>query len=269
VKRTYQDWFEVWEAEPGLYVIAEPRHFEDVKSYLILGNRRALLVDTGMGIGDIAEVVRDVTNLPVLVINSHAHWDHIGGNASFDEIWIHAAEADDLEEGRSNAYLNRWLTPDHFLHGVPTWFEPDTYSITASRATTQLQGGEAVDLGGRSIEVLHAPGHSPGGLVFVDRAAGFLLSTDVAYAAPPYCYGPGTDPVEYRDTLARLESVVRDLRAVYPSHNEAPIEPGMIARMRAAFDEVLSGRTADATLDGRALHHFDGFSVVVRSEPAA
>jgi glyoxylase-like metal-dependent hydrolase (beta-lactamase superfamily II) len=91
-----QAWFETTEVEPGIHAIEEPFHVERVKSYLVTGEDRAILVDTGMGVANIRDEVGRLTGLPVTVINSHAHWDHIGGNALFDDILIHPAEADEL-----------------------------------------------------------------------------------------------------------------------------------------------------------------------------
>src|SRR6478672_11535818 len=112
-KRIVQNWFAVWEPEPGLFAIQEPFHSEQVYSYLVTGSERALLVDTGTGIGDIRAVVYELTDRPVTLLNSHAHWDHLGGNWRFDGIWIHEAEAADLERDRDNAYMQPRVGGDH------------------------------------------------------------------------------------------------------------------------------------------------------------
>ena len=106
-----QEWFEVWEAEPGVFVIEEPLHAERVKSYLIVGDERAALIDTGMGVGNIAAVIDDLTDKPVTVLLSHAHWDHIGGNTGFHDLRIHPAEADALLTGYPNERMQRWFAP--------------------------------------------------------------------------------------------------------------------------------------------------------------
>jgi len=82
-----EPWFEIYRIRPGVFAIYEPRQFEEVISYLILGAKRALLFDTGLGVGRISAVVARLTPLPVTVINSHTHFDHVGGNAEFRDIW--------------------------------------------------------------------------------------------------------------------------------------------------------------------------------------
>src|SRR5580765_1025336 len=73
-------WFEVYRIRPGLFAIYEPHQQEEIISYLIVGEKRALLFDTGMGISNIKKVVQELTKLPVIVLNSHTHDDHVGGN---------------------------------------------------------------------------------------------------------------------------------------------------------------------------------------------
>src|SRR5262250_1084420 len=80
-------WFEVYRLRPDTYAIYEPRQDQTALSYLLLGSERALLFDSGLGIGRIDEVVKSLTMLPISVLNSHSHFDHIGGNYAFNDIY--------------------------------------------------------------------------------------------------------------------------------------------------------------------------------------
>ncbi|WP_315823617.1 MBL fold metallo-hydrolase [Paraflavitalea speifideaquila] len=80
-------WFEIYQLNDKTYAFKEPHHVEEVICYLIMGQHRAILFDTGMGIGDIRAEVTAITSLPIVVVNSHCHYDHIGGNHQFEEIW--------------------------------------------------------------------------------------------------------------------------------------------------------------------------------------
>src|SRR6476469_4887802 len=80
-------WFEVYRIRPGLFAIYEPHQAEETISYLIVGTKQALLFDTGMGIADIHKVVRQLTSRPVVVLNSHTHNDHVGGNSLFTFVF--------------------------------------------------------------------------------------------------------------------------------------------------------------------------------------
>ena len=80
-------WFEVYKPAPNVFAIYEPHQAEETIGYLIVGEKRALLFDTGMGISDIKKVTAELTKLPIIVLNSHTHDDHVGGNWQFDTIY--------------------------------------------------------------------------------------------------------------------------------------------------------------------------------------
>jgi glyoxylase-like metal-dependent hydrolase (beta-lactamase superfamily II) len=258
-----QGWFDVSEVEPGVFSIDEPLHFEWVKSFLIVGSDRAALIDTGCGVGNIKKVVDDITSLPVTVINSHAHWDHVGGNHLFADIAIHQAEAADLEEGISRERMSRNLATDLLKGPLPEGLDPDNAPIPPSKATTILHGGEQFDLGGVTLEVIYAPGHSPGGIVLLDRERGILFSTDVAYMAPMYCYSIGTDFERYRQSMRTLAALAPSLRVVYGAHNETPFAPELLVRMSEAFEDVAQAKV-ESEIEWDLRHFkFDGFSLLL------
>jgi glyoxylase-like metal-dependent hydrolase (beta-lactamase superfamily II) len=262
-RRLEEGWFDVSEVEPDVFRIDEPLHSEWVKSYLVVGRERAALIDTGCGVGNIRNVVDRLTSLPVLVINSHAHWDHVGGNYLFTDIAIHEAEAADLERGISRERMLENLAPDQ-LHGPLPWgVDPNDAAIPGTKAMTILKGGEVFDLGGVKLEVIHAPGHSPGGIVLFDRDRGILFSTDVAYAAPLYCYSTGTNFADYRRSMRLLAEMAPEIRVVYGAHNETPFPPEMLISMDKAFDAVAAGEVEPEVEDGLNHFTFDGFSLLL------
>lgn len=259
-------WFRVERLATGVFVIEEPLHAERVKSHLIVGRDRAVLVDTGMGVGRIDAVVAELTDLPLTVVTSHAHWDHIGGNGRFVgrvELLAHELEAAKLASGLPNDRLRGQFAPEHLRGPLPDGFAATTVAYPPSPPDRLLRGGEAIDLGGRTIEVLHAPGHAPGLLVLLDREAGVLFRTDAAYAGALYAQLDESDFEAYRRTLASLAALSPALRAVYPAHGRAVIDPALLPAMAAAFDAVADGRLPDARADGVARHRFAGFSLLV------
>jgi len=266
-----QGWFEVRRPEPGVFTIVEPLHAEEVKSSLVVGDERAVLIDTGMGVGDIRALVEALTDRPLTVVNSHAHWDHIGGNHLFapdTDILIHEAEAAPLAAGVGNAKLRQAFAPEHLRGRLPPGFDVESVVIPPTPATRTLHGGETLDLGGRTLEVIHAPGHSPGGIVLLDRANGVLFGTDVAYPHDLYCFGKESDLSAYRATMTRLAELAPSLRVVYSCHGPSPMDPALLPRMRDALDAIAAGRSPDEVGDGVARHAFAGFAVLVASRGA-
>lgn len=265
---TAQPWYDVRRAEPAIFIIEEPYHFEHVKSYLIEGDECSLLLDTGTGAGDMRALVASLTDKPVFLVNSHAHWDHIGCNGQFGERWIHEAEADaaTLVRGVGNERLRRAFAPAGVTGPLPEGFDVDTFVIPPAPPTGTIQDGHRFDLGGRSLEVLHCPGHSPGGIVLLDRANGALFSTDVAYAGALYVYDP-VDLPTYHISLQRLAALAPLLHAVYPAHDASPIDPEMLPRMAQAVRDVLEGQEPSSHEGDMGRYDFEGFALQVWGMP--
>ena len=143
-----QDWFEVYEIVPGVLAIYEPGQFEEVISYLIIGSERALLFDSGLGIGDMRELVRELTDQEVVLLNSHTHYDHVGGNHAFDTIYGTSLEytrrssAGRRAGGRARALAGGLQTLKRKLITSPS---RTTYSLPSSRNVP------------RSRQAAHAP----------------------------------------------------------------------------------------------------------------
>lgn len=256
-----QGWFAIDEPVPGVFRIQEPLHEENVKSFLVLGTDRAALIDTGMGVADIAAVVRSLTDLPVTVINSHAHWDHIGGNELFDEIWIHEAEAEGLVNGVSNDILRPWFSPDRLRGPLPEGFRAEAVSYPPTPPTGTFTGGEKVDLGGRGLEVIHGPGHSPGGIALWDEVNRVLFTTDIAYPCTLYVYRR-EDLATYLRTFERLTALNPQPVAVFGSHCDVEMPVDMLAAQRDAIAAITGGLEPTRELPGDVLRwEFDGFAL--------
>ncbi|CAN5783852.1 MBL fold metallo-hydrolase [soil metagenome] len=263
---TDQNWFAVSEPSRGVFAICEPLHSETVLSYLVCGSRRALLIDTGMGVGNIADVVDRLTDLPVIVVNSHSHWDHIGGNMQFESVQIHHAEIAGMNADILTRAVRRAMTTDHLRGPLPGGVRVEHLNLDPGRVGSTLTGGERFDLGDREIEVLYCPGHSPGLLAFIDAANGVLFSTDVVYPGDLYAQFDGCDLVAYQTTLDNLVSLSAGIRTVHPSHNRDTMSADLLIPMREAFAEVMRGRRPDLVDHDAATHRFEGFGIKVSPE---
>ena len=261
-------WFSVARLEPGVTMIGEPLHSEDPKSFLVEGSDRAVLIDTGIGVGDLGHLVRELTRLPVTVVVSHAHWDHVGGNRHFADIRAPAGAQAALREGWSDERMARALDPRELSGTLPTGTDPDHAGIPPLSDVGTIAAGDRIDLGGRTLEVIAAPGHCPELIVLLDRANGILFGTDAVYAAGLYAQMDVSDLDVYLATLTALATLVPDLRIVYSSHGTVPFEPGLILAMRDAMAEVIAGRPADREEAGGLRHDFGAFGIIV-PKPAA
>jgi len=257
-------WFEAYRVRPGVFAIYEPHQFEEVISYLIVGDKRGVLFDTGMGIASIREVTAQLTALPVMVINSHTHFDHTGGNFEFSEI----ANQDTAYTrrnalGQSNLYSRDALAPERICGALPQGVKPGSYSIRPWQATHWLRDGEKFELGGRTLEVLFTPGHTPDSLMLLDRANGLLFTGDTFYSGPIYLFVPETDFAAYARSVAKVAPLANQLKLLLPGHNVPVAAPENLKRLQAAVQKINSGQAKGTVSDGRREYAFDGFSLLL------
>src|SRR5690606_19779623 len=141
-----------------------------------------MLIDSGMGVVSLRERVALVTERPLQAVASHTHFDHIGCHHEFECRLCHAAEADILANPTRAATLaDPYVTDELFTQLPPEPYLSSTYQVRAAPATRLLADGDVVDLGDRHFEVIHTPGHSPGGIALWEQATGILFSGDIVY----------------------------------------------------------------------------------------
>jgi len=153
-------WFEVYRIAPGVFAIYEPHQYEEVISFLILGERRALMFDTGLGIGDIKRVVLKLTSLPIVVLNSHTHNDHVGDNWEFSEIYGMDTDFTRINAKGSSVDAQAELASGSICGQLPAGFDAKSYATRPFHINRWIHDGDTVDLGGRLLEVISTPGHT-------------------------------------------------------------------------------------------------------------
>lgn len=257
-------WSEVYRIRPGVFAIYEPHQFEEVISYLIVGDKHAVLFDTGLGVASIRDVTTKLTALPITVINSHTHFDHTGGNADFSDI-----ANEDLPysrhnaQGQSNLYSRDALAPERVCGSLPTGVKPEAYAIRPWHATQTLQDGERFELGGRTLEVIFTPGHTPDSLMLLDRENGLLFTGDTFYPGPIYLFTSETDFTAYARSVARIAPLAGRLKLLLPAHNVPVASPDNLVRLEAAVQKVRSGQAKGTVTEGRREFSFGGFSLLL------
>ena len=262
---TSHGWYDVQSIGPGVTAIVESGHAEHVHSYLIEGERDVAVLDTGMGVGGFLELVRSITDRNPVVLQSHAHWDHVGASAEFDDVRIHRAEARDLQRSYGPDKMLAWFAPE-FLRGIPLpeRFDPANASIEGTVASGYLEHGGRIDLGGRILEIAHTPGHSPGGITIYDEMSRLLFPGDALNLGPLYLFSDQADLRAYERSLAVLEPLAGRSDAIYPSHYEVPMTPGDVRATKDALVEIVAGRAPDTVNNGVEEYRFERFSYLIR-----
>lgn len=229
------DWFTIDKIDENTYIISEYRHWEETHCYLLNGKNKSLLIDTGLGICNIYDEVVKLTDKPVIAVATHIHWDHIGGHKYFPEFYAHEAELDWLNGGFPlSADTIREMVVDRC--DLPKGFDVSKYSMFQGTPSRVLKDNDIIDIGGRAIEILHTPGHSPGHICFWEKETGYLFTGDLVYKDTLFAYYPSTDPEAYLASLEKIASL--PAKRVFPAHHSLDIQPEIIIRMRDAFREL-------------------------------
>jgi hydroxyacylglutathione hydrolase len=231
--RWYDDYFVVEEVDPTTFAIGEPRYYQGNYSYLIVGRKRAVLFDAGTGTRDIVPVARSLTTLPITVIPSHLHFDHVGALGRLDRTAL--LEAPSLRARIRNSRLT--LGRYEFLG-----FLQDLASPTF-RVDEWWTADTMIDLGERRIRVLSTPGHTPTSVSLYDEQRRQLFVGDFLYPGALYAFLPGASRSAYLATTRQLLALIDPLTRIYTAHMAEPPAP-----VRAPVLEVADLHALEAAL---------------------
>ncbi len=206
--RWFDGYFIIETIDDATYAIGEPRYYQGNYSYLILGAQRAVLFDAGTGNHDIVPLVRSLTTLPVTVIPSHLHFDHVGALGRLDHTALPDLPPLRARTNDGTLSLGRYEFLG-FADGLPApRFAVDEWWFP----------GTDIDLGGRLLRVLHTPGHTPTSASLYDAARHQLFAGDFIYPGELYAFLPGASRSAYLDTTRRLLAAIAPDTRIYTAH---------------------------------------------------
>lgn len=201
-----------------------------VRFFLLTGSERALLIDSGMQVQNAKEIAESITGLPVELLNTHADRDHIGSNGEFATFYMHPAEA-------SNYYNTQ----------------------NRAGAFTPVYDGDELDLGGRRLEIISLPGHTPGSIAVLDKKHRCLFSGDPIQDGIIFMFGLQREMHAYIHSLQRLKTRSEEFDEIFPSHSSIPVKPGQIDALIAGAKQVLAGEVTGRKVEvhGKAVLRYD------------
>lgn len=227
-------WFLTERISVDTAVISEYGHPEETHCYLLIGSERCLLIDTGLGVGDISVETAQLTDKPITAAATHIHWDHIGGHKYFPDFYAHAEELDWLNGNfpLPVAAVRKMLADGE----LPDDFMLEKYMIFQGKPSKLLNDGDKIELGGRTVTVLHTPGHSPGHICFWEADRGWLFTGDLVYKGILYANYPSTDPEAYLRSLRKIAQL--PVKRKFPAHHSLDIRPGIITEMASELEKL-------------------------------
>lgn len=252
------DWFTITQVRDGVYLLDDAGHDN---LFLIVGDTKALLIDTGWGVGGLTDVLAGLTNKPLLVINTHGHFDHALGNDLFDEVMIGLGDfalLDDIDIEKKRDYVLS-------SHSVRTDSDPVFGSpggTRARRSTIAIRDTTAFDLGGRVVTVHLVPGHTAGSLCLIDDKTRTLFTGDMyvplqEWNAMWFHFTHSAPLSVARDSIAKMISLSGDYDTMISSHSsKSVLEPWRLVELLDGLNSILDGTTVGTpihTLVGEGL----------------
>lgn len=183
-----------------------------VRFFLLAGDEKALLIDSGMQIHNAKEIAQQLVSLPIELLNTHGDMDHVGSNDEFENFYMNPAEA-------SNYYHTQKKT-GRFI---------------------PVENGDILDLGNRKLEIIHIPGHTPGSIAVLDIDNRILYSGDTVQDGVIFMFGVQREFHAYMHSLNKLERYQGRFDEIYPSHSSIPVQPELIHKLYEGAGSILEG----------------------------
>jgi len=256
------DWYTVERIADRTYQLTEGQGVLPCNTFLVDGGEEALLIDTGLGIGDLRAVVGDLVDGDVRVLLTHSHWDHLGAGTQFDDVVINGRERapdgtvslDVLEDEyaqRPAEFMSNWLDTGQDL---PDGFDPEGFSIDPIADVGTVAPGDTLVVGDRELELVGIPGHTPGLLAVLDREAGVCHGSDILEPGIEiFAHFLDSDLGDYRESIDRLVDY-RDEGAfdtLTIGHGDPIRGEGLsvLDEVQRALDAVANGETEYDVID--------------------
>lgn len=244
------NWFEVKEVANKVWLI-DDNGFDNI--YLVEGREKALLIDTGCGVGDLKQILPTLASLPLIVVNTHGHPDHVLGDAQFYDIHMANEDASLLSE-----YINtdsRKLILENVLQGkYSSEFSTEKWLDSTINNIVPIKNGHKFDLGDREIRVVSMPGHSAGCIGLLDEQQKLFFSGDSIIEGDMWIHYKDSLPLStYLQSIKQVSAISEKFDKILPGHNISPIKTDII-------DEIIQGvsKIVEGKLKGLPHHTFMG-----------
>lgn len=217
-------WFTIKEVFPHIWGIGEFNHPEKVISYLCVGKKKALLFDTGMGIESILDTAKKITPLPICILNSHCHPDHMGGNWLFNDILFYKT-AFGLKKAKRGYSFKETLS--YFNVNKP-------FSVKSFSIKKIVTNGEIIDIAPFHFQVIATPGHTPDSLCLYEKRYKLLFTGDTLYQGPIYIFLKESRPTAYRRSIEELSKL--NISLILPGHNTFSLKKEALIHVRKSLE---------------------------------
>ena len=209
--------------------------------YLLEGKDSALIIDAGFGLANLKGFIQTLTSKPLIIVNTHAHPDHAGGDYQFSKVYIGANDIE-LAKYYTEPSTLKYIIDSLFKVSIPDSLRSRDTSSIRKTAFLPVQDGYVFRLGGRDVQVIEVQGHTPGSICLLDPDTKFLFSGDNGQAMT-WLFLKESMPVEvYLQTQKKLVSLKSNFSKLFPGHGPSlPVEE-TLNDLIACSNLILSGK---------------------------
>lgn len=217
-----------------------------MNSYLILGNKKGMLIDTGCGVGNLRKLIDELCPMDYYVVNTHGHCDHVAANYQFDDIYISKEDADmmlELFENNNEKELHYKMMHDYNVSFSSEEFKKEFQNSTVNFRIKYIEDGQIFNLGGITIEAIKVPGHTPGGLSFIEIENKRLYNGDIVLRHASILHKNGTDIKTFINGLNKLWANEKKYDITIASHGHRkdgfkPLHKEMVLKLIDCAKEI-------------------------------
>lgn len=236
-----EDWFKVKKVADKTWAIHDKTQ---VACYLVEGEEKAILIDTCWGLANLAELVQSITSLPVKVVITHGHPDHVCGAFQFSDLYI-----SNEDKGLLNAFYNkqtrRQLIENRFKDQLSADFSEEKWINAELGNVSTIKEGDVFELGKRDLKVIAVPGHTPGSICLLDGENELLFSGDSVQTTPVLMHlDTSLQLSTYFDSLVHVCSFEEEYDRILPGHGETPLDKAVLYELIDGVSEILEGNVS-------------------------
>lgn len=192
-----------------------------VRFFLLEGDEKAVMIDSGVNCPDAAELAKTLTDKPIILLNTHGDGDHTSGTAGFAEIYMHALD---------------------YVHCEVDKRYPGT-------ALAEVRDGDVIELGNRPLKIIHIPGHTKGSIAILDVKKRVLYAGDSVQKGHIFMFGDKRELAKYESSLAKLIAMQSEYGSIFASHDEYVVSGDYAEKVMAAWQKVQAGDIPFETVD--------------------
>ncbi len=265
-------YYKVFQIDKHTWKIEDPFHSF---MYLMEGEKQAALLDTGDGFPGLLGCIRDLTAMPLFVINTHGHLDHIGGNSQLPDTAVYMKREDlsTAEEHMNYKFRKAFIEgfAEEFGQDVPLEMLNEISWEQERGKMRSLEEGQVFDLGGRCLEIIWTPGHTGGSVCVLDREKRALFSADTVCAQGVLLFFEHSASVsDYLQSIRKLKKKEKEYERIWPGHHESPLDLSWIEEYERCALEIIhtpgTGKMIRSNLGSGRIHRCGRIAISYREE---